>query len=313
MSVSGLTVNPSRCYYLRLPERCKVLRPCRKVSIFNPVGLLPLDRCYLAGSLQRCKPHLVKCSMDANGGNAVFPRINVRDPYKRLGISKEASEEEIQGARNFLMQKYAGHKPSVDSIEAAHDKIIMQKFYDRKNPKIDINKKVREVRQSKIVQAITSRFQTPSTKFIIKTALAFIVLGVLTFLYPTEEGPTLQAKWKIWLRARSGKGLAPLARKDQVGSFIFSWLFGTFLMVCFVPPMVKGIRGFEVTTSLFLIGMWCFSNLALSCVVNLVTLIVYAYNISVVNVYIDVPLAIGTESLRGNIICLLVTMDIVQI
>lgn len=116
----------------------------------------------------------------------------MRDPYKRLGISREASEEEIQAARNFLVQKYAGHKPSIDAIESAHDKIIMQKFYERRNPKIDIKKKVREVRQSRVMQAIMSRFQTPSTKIIIKTSLAFLVIGVLTVLFPTEEGPTLQ-------------------------------------------------------------------------------------------------------------------------
>ena len=116
----------------------------------------------------------------------------MRDPYKRLGISKEASEDEIQGARNFLIRQYAGHKPSVDAIESAHDKIIMQKFYERKNPKIDIKKKVRQVSQSRVVQAVRSRFQTPATKFIIKTAVAFVVLGALTVLFPTEEGPTLQ-------------------------------------------------------------------------------------------------------------------------
>lgn len=68
----------------------------------------------------------------------------------------------------------------------------MQKFYDRKNPKIDIKKKVREVRQSRIVQFLTDRFRTPSTKFIVKTSIVFIVLGALTVLFPTEEGPTLQ-------------------------------------------------------------------------------------------------------------------------
>nr|KYP36929.1 Retrovirus-related Pol polyprotein from transposon 17.6 [Cajanus cajan] len=141
---------------------------------------------------------LIKSAMDAsygdmaNDSSAVFPRINVRDPYKRLGISREASEDEIQSARNFLIQKYAGHKASVDAIESAHDKIIMQKFYERKNPKIDIKKKVREVNQSRFVQAVRGRFQTPSTKFIIKTSLAFLLLGVLTVLFPTEEGPTLQ-------------------------------------------------------------------------------------------------------------------------
>jgi preprotein translocase subunit Sec63 len=33
---------------------------------------------------------------------SVFPRMNVRDPYKRLGISREAGEEEIREARSYL-------------------------------------------------------------------------------------------------------------------------------------------------------------------------------------------------------------------
>nr|DAD40424.1 TPA_asm: hypothetical protein HUJ06_014747 [Nelumbo nucifera] len=67
----------------------------------------------------------------------------------------------------------------------------MQRFYERKNPKINIKKKVREVTQSRIAQAVTSRLQTLSMTFIIKTAIPFVILGVLTVLFPTE-GPMLQ-------------------------------------------------------------------------------------------------------------------------
>ncbi|ESR38782.1 DnaJ [Citrus sinensis] len=205
MSVSGLIGSPSRCC-LRIPV-CSS-GSVRRFSAFTSPGkpkdqikIAYLERWYWAGSAQGCKKqrtYSIKCAMDASygdmsdGSTAIFPRINVRDPYKRLGISREASEEEIQAARNFLVQKYAGHKPSIDAIESAHDKIIMQKFYERRNPKIDIKKKVREVRQSRVMQAVMSRFQTPSTKIIIKTSVAFLVIGVLTVLFPTEEGPTLQ-------------------------------------------------------------------------------------------------------------------------
>ncbi|KAF2586379.1 hypothetical protein F2Q70_00035580 [Brassica cretica] len=147
-----------------------------------------------------------------------FPRINVRDPYKRLGISKMASEDEIQGARNFLIQQYAGHIPSVDAIESAHDKIIMQKFHERKNPKIDITKKVRQVRQSKAVNFVFERFQAPPTAFPVKTAVT-LKKKLWSFLYGT-------------------------------GSFILSWLIRTFLMVSVIPPFIKGPRGFEVMSSL---------------------------------------------------------------
>lgn len=123
---------------------------------------------------------------------AFFPRINTKDPYKRIGVSREASEEEIQAARNFLIKKYSGHQPSIDAIESAHDKIIMQKFRERKKPKINIDKNVKKVTQSLVFKTIAARFETPSNKHILKTSATFVILGVLTVLFPTEEGPTLQ-------------------------------------------------------------------------------------------------------------------------
>ncbi|XWS33826.1 hypothetical protein CRYUN_Cryun22dG0116400 [Craigia yunnanensis] len=271
MSVSGLTGSPLRCC-LRLPDRNQGL-VCRQVSAISSAGkpkekngLLHLESCSWAVSIRKWKTQktlLIKCAMDASygdmasesAGSAIFPRINIRDPYKRLGISREASEDEIQAARNFLISKYGGHKPSVDAIEAAHDKIIMQKFYERKNPKIDIKKKVREVKQSRVVQAVTSRFQTPATKFIVKTSIAFIVLGVLTVLFPTEEGPTLQVALSLiatfyFIHDRLKSNIRALLY--GAGAFIFSWLVGTFLMVSVIPPIpiLKGLRSFEVLTSL---------------------------------------------------------------
>lgn len=189
----------------------------------------------------------------ADDSTDVFPRINVKDPYKRLGISREASEEEIQAARNFLINKYGGHKASVDAIESAHDKIIMQSFYDRKNPKINIQKKVREVGQSHVVKAITSRFETPATNLIIKTAVVFTVLGVLTVLFPTEEGPTLQVAISLMASIYFIYGRL----KSRIRAFLYgiaaffgSWLLGTLLMVSMVPPLLKGPRSLEVSTSL---------------------------------------------------------------
>ncbi|TQD74761.1 hypothetical protein C1H46_039710 [Malus baccata] len=261
-SVSGLTGSPSR-FCFQIPARSSgSLRG--RVSNFprgwKPAGkneLLRVERSYWTGFAQRLnarKTHLIKFAVDASYGDmsneptAIFPRINVRDPYKRLGISREASEDEIQGARNFLIRQYAGHKPSVDAIESAHDKIIMQKFYDRKNPKIDFKKKYREVNQSRVVQAVRNRFRTPSTIFIVKTSIAFLVLAALTVLFPTEEGPTLQVALSLlatiyFVHDRLKSKLR--AFLYSAGSFAFSWLFGTFLMVSVVPPLLKGPRSFE--------------------------------------------------------------------
>ncbi|CAN0919040.1 Protein CHAPERONE-LIKE PROTEIN OF POR1, chloroplastic [Linum grandiflorum] len=273
MSMSGLALTPTKCG----PRAPVIGLSCssRRISAFSGVdrtqeqniGFPPRSRSW-AALVQRCslrRTYIVKSAMDASYGgdrtdkeSAVFPRIHVRDPYKRLGISTEASEDEVQSARNFLIQKYGGHKPSADAIESALDKIIMQKYHERKNPKIDLNKKVREVKQSRFVQAVTNRFRTPSTMVIAKTAIAFLILGALTILFPTEEGPTLQVAislaatmYFIYDRLKS-KLRAVLYGYVRAAAFIFSWLIGTFLMVSVIPPlpMVRGPRSFEVTTSL---------------------------------------------------------------
>ncbi|XP_068640555.1 protein CHAPERONE-LIKE PROTEIN OF POR1, chloroplastic-like [Aristolochia californica] len=269
MSMSGVLCNPSKLLFL-LAKRSCLLQP--QVSAVHYNGNLRakmksdfgMNRNYWSSTTcgnRFRKTHKIQNAIDASfgdisddsNGTAVFPRINVRDPYKRLGISREASEEEIQAARNFLINKYAGHKPSVDAIESAHDKIIMQSFYEKKNPRINIKKKIREVSQSRIVTALTSRFEAPSTKFIIKTSIAFVVLGTLTILFPTDEGPTLQVAisliasiYFIYNRLKN----RIRAFLYGVGAFIFSWLLGTFLMVSVIPPILKGPRSLEVTTSL---------------------------------------------------------------
>ncbi|XP_078446184.1 dnaJ (DUF3353) [Wolffia australiana] len=247
MSASGFV-----CLHTKLPS-CLI-----RTNQFSLIGTSSKAEKKQSFSSRKRSCHL-NVSMDASfsytddDSNGIFPRINVKDPYKRLGISQDASEEEIQGARNFLINKYAGHQPSVDAIESAHDKIILQSLLDRRRPKINIKKKVRDLQQSRVVKAVTSRFQVPSRNTIIKTTIAFVVLGILTVLFPTEEGPTLQVAisliasvYFIYERLRSRLRSVLYG----IGAFAFSWLLGTFLMVSVIPPLLKGPRSLEVSTSL---------------------------------------------------------------
>ncbi|KAF6173052.1 hypothetical protein GIB67_006428 [Kingdonia uniflora] len=269
-SVSGLAFNPSRFSFLGIPNQNSRVTYRRVSSPLN--GKFRRNMGHLVDSIswiqttRKCvvqQTHKIKSAIDASFGDmadnfiAIFPRINIRDPYKRLGISTEASEDEIQAARNFLIKKYSGHTPSVDAIEAAHDQIIMQKFHERRRPKLNIKKKLRDVTQSRIIQAVTSRFQTPRTNVILKTAAVFIVLGVLTVLFPTEEGPTFQVALSLmatiyFINDRLKSKFRALLY--GIGAFGVSWLVGTFLMVSVIPPVLRGLRSLEVTTSLLTRG-----------------------------------------------------------
>jgi hypothetical protein len=65
----------------------------------------------------------------------VFPRVKEKDPYRRLGVDAEASYEEVQDARNYLVDTFRGHAVGVESIEAAFDRIIQDKLSVRKKAK----------------------------------------------------------------------------------------------------------------------------------------------------------------------------------
>jgi hypothetical protein len=118
----------------------------------------------------------------------------VRDPYKLLGVSRDAAEEEIREARNYLVEQYRGHEKSRERIEAAYDKIIMESFRDRKKAKINlkanIKKKVEE--SPPWVQAITKRFEVPSSQTILQRLALFFLLGVWSAYNPSESGPAFQ-------------------------------------------------------------------------------------------------------------------------
>jgi hypothetical protein len=268
MSINGVTCHPPkipnpfvasqkgsaahRLFISNLSFDRRSVRPLQFQPLNNRKwGNAPVD----GGRITKKSRRYVSASFgDMSQDYSIFPRINVKDPYQRLGISREASQEEIQAARNFLINKYAGHKPSVDAIESAHDKIIMQAFFERKNPKINLNKKFKEVSESWVFKFISSRFETPSKKVILKNAVAFVALGVLTVLFPTEEGPTLQVAISLGLtiyflyqRLRSRLW----AFLNGVASFFASWMVGTYIMVSLPHlPFLRGPRSLEVSTSL---------------------------------------------------------------
>lgn len=223
----------------------KIQRHCLKATVSRPCLWQSLS--------------VTKCAMDASfggkygdlsGASPVFPRINVKDSYKRLGISREASEEEIQAARNFLIEQYAGHKPSVDAIESAYDKILLESFRARRRPKINLKGKWKKVTDSRLIKAICSRFEAPSRNLIIKTATLFLVLGIWSFLNPTEEGPVYQVAISLmasiyFIYSRLKNRLR--ACLYGLGAFLGSWVLGSFLMASVLPPVIKGARSLEVT------------------------------------------------------------------
>jgi len=64
--------------------------------------------------------------------------MNDLSPYEKLGVSEDASFEEIQEAKQTLRIKYQQNVQVVETIEAAYDAIIMDRLRMRQEGKIKV-------------------------------------------------------------------------------------------------------------------------------------------------------------------------------
>ncbi|MBL1211017.1 CPP1-like family protein [Geminocystis sp. GBBB08] len=65
------------------------------------------------------------------------------NPYEQLGVTENASFEEIQNAKQNLKEKYHNDPPIMESIEIAYDAIIMQRLKLRQEGKIKVPEQIR--------------------------------------------------------------------------------------------------------------------------------------------------------------------------
>ncbi|KAL3689121.1 hypothetical protein R1sor_015430 [Riccia sorocarpa] len=193
---------------------------------------------------------------EAYGPPQVFPRVNVRDVYKRLGVSRDASEEEIREARNYLATQYGGHERSREAIEAAYDKIIMESFRDRRKSKINLKTSLKKklAESPPWVRAFTNRVEVPTSQVILQRFALFFLLGVWSVMNPADGGPAFQVAVSLaaciyFLNDR----LKSLGRAFMLGfgSLIVGWISGSFLLPVVSNYILPTSWSLELSTALF--------------------------------------------------------------
>lgn len=128
------------------------------------------------------------------GNTPKYPRSNVWDPYKRLGITTDASEEEVWSSRNFLLDQYGSHERSAESIEAAFEKILMTSFQNRKKTKINLKTRLKKkVEESPPwVQNLLAFVELPPTIIILRRLFLFSFMAFWSVMNSAEGGPAFQ-------------------------------------------------------------------------------------------------------------------------
>lgn len=65
------------------------------------------------------------------------------NPYEQLGVTEDASFEEIQEAKSRLSQRYQDDVQLLEGVEAAYDAIIMDRLRMRQEGKIKVPERIR--------------------------------------------------------------------------------------------------------------------------------------------------------------------------
>ncbi|KAK1372175.1 protein CHAPERONE-LIKE PROTEIN OF POR1, chloroplastic [Heracleum sosnowskyi] len=232
---------------------------------------LPTKLCSSSGNFKKLVPNNVsfvcrknaqpKCTMDTSsyapgGGNlSKFPRSNVWDPYKRLGITTDASEEEVWSSRNFLLDQYAGHERSVESIEAAFEKILMTSFLNRKKTKINLKSRLKkQVEESPPwVKNLISFIELPPNVIIVRRLFLFAFMACWSVNSSAEGGPAFQVALSlmacIYFLYDKTKSLAR-ASFIGLGSLVVGWICGSCLVPMIPSVLLQPTWTLELLTSL---------------------------------------------------------------
>ncbi|KAJ7561942.1 hypothetical protein O6H91_03G048500 [Diphasiastrum complanatum] len=189
------------------------------------------------------------------GPPPVFPRIYVRDPYKLLGISHDASEMEVQEARTYLMNEYGRHERSREAIDAAHDKIIFASYRERKRSKINLKSNLKKkLSESPVwVQKLANLIEVPTSTIIMRRAALFALLAIWSIMKSAEGGPAFQVAVSLGLciyfindRVKSLGRAAILG----LGSLVVGWLFGSFVVPALPTYLLPRSWSLELLTAL---------------------------------------------------------------
>jgi Protein CHAPERONE-LIKE PROTEIN OF POR1-like len=161
--------------------------------------------------------------------------MSVQNPYEELGLTEDASFDEIKSARDRLLAESAGDRKRQEMLEAAYDTILMQRLRMRQEGKIKVPEGVRFPERLSAAPPSTPPtpvqqspawlqrlIDTPSTKDVLLPAGLFGGLAALS-VFMRANSSILQ----LTLALGIGLSLYFLNRKENLfGRAILLTLFG---------------------------------------------------------------------------------------
>lgn len=199
-----------------------------------------------------------------------------QNPYEKLGVSEDASFEEIQDARNRLLEQHSGDGKVLEVLEAAYDAILMERLRMRQEGRIKVPERIRfpELRtQSPPPESSLPREQPPvwlqriwdqpTTADVLLPAAWYLGLSAISLFYPAGGDQVLQLALLVgivvnvyFLNRKEGRfarsvlfTLVSLIVGLVIGAIVANWL-----------PLRPYLTENQFSTVLTFILMWLVSS-----------------------------------------------------
>ncbi len=130
--------------------------------------------------------------------------MSEQNPYEQLEVSEEASFEEIQAARDRLVEVHSSDDKCRDRIETAYDAILMDRLRRRQQGKIKVPEVIRYAerraepppnlslpRMNQSPPWLQRLIDAPSGRDILLPAALFASLGGLSFYWQSADASAL--------------------------------------------------------------------------------------------------------------------------
>lgn len=172
-----------------------------------------------------------------------------KSPYETLGLTEDASFDEIQQARQSLTDRHSGDRRQVEAIETAYDAVLMDRLRLRQQGKLKVPDQIRFPEKTTVTEPkpaiappnsmpnwLQSYLDTPSQADILLPMGVYLVLMTcVALLRPTQDS---QSPLQVTLLAGVVASIYFLNRKERkfarsvlltVGGLISGLLLGGIL------------------------------------------------------------------------------------
>lgn len=198
--------------------------------------------------------------------------------YETLGVTEDATFDEIQEARNRLLQQHSGDRKRLETVEAAYDAILMERLRMRQEGKIKVPEGIRFAERlapppkenstavSKSPEWLQRLIDKPSLTDVVLPGAVFIGLSAISIFSPATSAQILQ----LTLVVGVGASFFFLNRKEKkfgravlftgiglISGLIAGGILGSLLM----PQLTNlGLSVEQFSTVLTFILLWIASS-----------------------------------------------------